>query len=272
MKRVALAVLMIVGCTHVSSPRFIEGPHGRLHVDDGGSGPGLPVILIHGNGANLTQWRAQLDHLRRTRRAVAFDLHGFGESERRPGADYSLGAMTGDIDAVTRALGIDRFVLVGHSYGGSVAGAYAAARPERVAAVVFADAAGNVQVTREEAAQFLDRIRTEGPKFVEQWFKPVLKGSLPEVERAVHESVKKTPPEVMASALESILFFDMGAAIRAYPGPKFAIAAAPMEQPVSLHVQFPEVTTRKIDGVSHWLMMDKPAEFNAALDEILGRF
>ena len=64
-----------------ASASAVAGPRGALRVDDGGSG-GLPVVFVHGNGGNLTQWKAQLEHLRTSRRAVALDLHGMGESDR----------------------------------------------------------------------------------------------------------------------------------------------------------------------------------------------
>jgi pimeloyl-ACP methyl ester carboxylesterase len=51
-----------------------------LHIDDGGRGDAVPVLFVHGNGANLTQWSSQLQHLRRSRRAVAFDLPSMGFS------------------------------------------------------------------------------------------------------------------------------------------------------------------------------------------------
>ena len=81
MKRKVLPALFLFAfCAHMN-PSFVSGPQGRLHVDDGGQGPGVPVLFVHGNTGNLTQWRAQLDHVRTSRRAVAFDLRGMGQSE-----------------------------------------------------------------------------------------------------------------------------------------------------------------------------------------------
>jgi pimeloyl-ACP methyl ester carboxylesterase len=251
------------------SPSFVNGPQGRLHVDDGGRGDAVPVLFVHGNTANLTQWRAQLDHLRPSRRAVAFDLRGMGMSEPARNGDYSIKAMVDDVEAVTDALKLRRFVIVGHSYGGAVVAAYAARHPERVAGVVFADAAGNVKVDPTQAKKFLDSIRTQKDTVVPQWFAPILKGSREEVKSAVLESARNTPADVIAGALEGLLTVDMATFLAAYRGPRIAIAAADIESPASLHVQFPEIPVKKIRGTGHWLMMDKPDEFNALLDEFL---
>ncbi len=264
-----LSILLLTACTHITESRFVRGPQGKLHVEDGGSGAGIPVIFVHGNGANLTQWRAQLDHVRKSRRAVAFDLRGMGESDPAVNGDYSVAAMTDDVRAVAEALRVRRFVLVGHSYGGAVVASFAAKYPDRVAGVVFADAAGNVKVPAEEAQRFLAALRANKHDFARQWFAPILKNASDDVKGAVFGSVDRTPADAFAGALEGQLDFDVAKALASYAGPKLAIAASDIESPSSLHVQFPTVPTKKIAGVSHWLMMDKPDDFNRLLDEFL---
>ena len=251
------------------NPSFVSGPQGRLHVDDGGQGPGVPVLFVHCNTGNLTQWRAQLDHVRTSRRAVAFDLRGMGQSELARNGDYSVSAMADDVEAVTDALRLRRFVIVGHSYGGAVVAAYAARHPERLAGIVYADAAGNVKIDPKQAKAFLDTIRANKDTVVPQWFAPILKGSREEVRKAVLESAHNTPADVIAGALGGLLEINMTHLLAAYPGPRLAIAAADIEGPASLHVQFPEIPVKKIRGTGHWLMMDKPDEFNDILDEFL---
>ena len=60
--------------------------------------------------------------------------------------------MAAGLAAVTRAPGIRRFVLAGHSYGGAVAASYAAAHPEGVAEIMFVDSADSLAMTGEVAA------------------------------------------------------------------------------------------------------------------------
>jgi pimeloyl-ACP methyl ester carboxylesterase len=269
MRNATWAFLLALSCAHVTRVTSIQGPQGRLHVDDGGRGPAVPVLFVHGNGANLTQWRDQLDHLRLTRRAVAFDLRGMGQSDVPANGDYSVAAMVDDVEAVADALHLKRFVIVGHSYGGTVVAAYAAKHPERVAGVVFADAAGTVRFTDEAAAKFLAALRKDKDTFARQWFAPILKSSTPRVQEAVFASVHATPVDAFAGALEGMRHIDVAQMVAAYHGPRIAIAAADIESPASLHVEFPQIAVKKIAGTGHWLMMDKPEEFNRALDEFL---
>jgi pimeloyl-ACP methyl ester carboxylesterase len=262
-KRVVFFALLLAACAHTT-----PAPRG-LHVDDGGRGAALPVLFVHGNGGNLTQWRAQLDHLRRTRRAVAFDLRGMGQSAPPADGDYSIAAMVSDIEVVADALHLRRFVIVGHSYGGAVVTTYAAKHPERVAGVVLADSAGNVRVTPEQAQKFLDALRKDKNAVVPVWFGPILQPSSEAVRKAVLDSARATPADALTGALADLPKVDLTPLVAAYRGPRLAIAAADIESAASFHKQFLDVPVKKIGGAGHWLMMDKPDEFNAILDEFL---
>ena len=262
-------IVLIMSCAHLGTSGFVNGPQGRLRVDDGGSGRALPVLFVHGNGANHNQWRYQLEHVRKTRRAVAFDLRGMGESDAARNGDYSVNAMADDVQAVADAVGLKRFIIVGHSYGGAVVAAYAARHPERVAGVLFADAGGSVKMTDEGVAKFLAALRANKDKVVERWFAPILAPAHDAVRNEVLASVHNTALEPFAGALIGMRTFDPVQAIGSYHGPVLAVAAAPIENPASLHMQMPSLRVIKMQGVSHWLMLDKPEEFNQILDDFL---
>src|SRR5262245_3257755 len=68
----------------MSTQRTLEGPVGRLHVDDGGQGEPA-VVFVHAFGGSTEQWSEQLAYVRKTRRAIALDLRGHGRSD--PPAD-----------------------------------------------------------------------------------------------------------------------------------------------------------------------------------------
>jgi pimeloyl-ACP methyl ester carboxylesterase len=243
MKRVLLALLLLCGCAHAS------------HAP-------LPIVFVHGNGANAHQWRHQVEYFGKTRGVTAVELRG------KPG-NYTLDAFADDVEAAANAAGFKRFVLVGHSFGGAVVATYAARHPDRVAALVFADSAGNVSVTDEQFVKFDAALRKDPARFVRAWFAPILKASSDEVRNEVFASVAATNINQFAAGMADLRGMDMKALLAAYPGPKFAIAAADIENPASFHVQFPEVPVAKITGTGHWLMLDKPDEFNAALEKFL---
>lgn len=100
------------------------------------------IVLVHGMG-HWTQaaWDALAPLLAADRRIVAFDLPGFGASDK-PDAPYTLPYFTKALAGVVEALDLESFALAGHSFGGLIAANYAAANPQRVRALALLDPAG----------------------------------------------------------------------------------------------------------------------------------
>ena len=250
----------------------LEGKHGALHVDDGGSG-GLPIVFVHGNGGNGTQWKSQLDDLRRFRRAVAIDLHGMGGSAPAQDDDYSVESFADDVEAVVDALGIKRFVLVGHSYGGYVVAAYAGRHPERLAGLVFADCAGDLSKTPPGDLVSLRRGLEPDRygEFTRRWFESILTGGTDATKAAVMQSLAATPRDCFVGATLGLYAFPMADALARYGGPRLSISSFLLTNPLAVHQTFAGMPVEAIRGASHWLMMDCPEEFNRVLAAFLAR-
>ncbi|MEO7327694.1 MAG: alpha/beta hydrolase, partial [Minicystis sp.] len=134
---------------------FVQGPHGRLRLSDGGEG-GVPVVFVHGLGGSYQAWSAQLEALRPARRAAALDLRGHGESDAPSNGDYAIPALADDVETVVSLLGFEKVYLVGHSMAGLVLASYAGRHPDKVAGMVFVDALGDLQrLSREEQEAFV---------------------------------------------------------------------------------------------------------------------
>lgn len=119
------------------------------YLDTGGDAPVL--VLLHGLAGYAGEWAATVGALRSERRVVALDLRGHGASTRRP-RDVGPAAFAADVLAVLDDLGVDRAAVAGQSLGGHVAMLVAAAAPERVEALVMAEAGlGGASATETEA-------------------------------------------------------------------------------------------------------------------------
>ena len=98
----------------------------RMNVALSGPEDAPPVILVHGFPESHRTWREIADRLGGELRLVMPDLRGFGDSDRpQDVADYATDILIADIFALADALGIDRFALVGHDWGGAIAWAAA---------------------------------------------------------------------------------------------------------------------------------------------------
>lgn len=146
-----------------------QNPLVRLSVIevDSGASQGT-MVFLHGFGGQATQWKAQIEFFADDYRIVAPDLRGHGRSDK-PHTQYTIDEMLADLDAVLRetlALGglsrdrnrhqeipptvanvPQKFVLFGHSFGGAIAAAFAAAHPERVERLIVIGSASRFELS-----------------------------------------------------------------------------------------------------------------------------
>ena len=123
-----------------------------LHVTDTG-GPGRAVVYLNGSYATQRNWRPVIGELGPGWRHITYDERARGRSRRS--ADYAFEACVRDLDAVLKATGVERPLLVGWSYGAYLAVYWADRNPGR-AGVVAVDAAVPYGLTGQEGR---DRIR-----------------------------------------------------------------------------------------------------------------
>jgi pimeloyl-ACP methyl ester carboxylesterase len=144
---VCCAVFTAVGVwlierAHRPAGVFVPVSGGRLHVVElgppqGGHDP--PVVLLHGASGNLEDQRLILgNRLAATRRVILIDRPGHGFSDRPGGAaDASPGRQAFLVAEAIAGLGVARAIIVGHSWSGALAAAYALNYPDRVAGLML---------------------------------------------------------------------------------------------------------------------------------------
>lgn len=110
---------------------------GSIGVIEEGGGSATPILFLHGVGSDKSVWQPQLAYFGRTRRAIAIDYPGYGDSQSVEGAtrdDFARAAL-----ATLDALQIGRAHICGLSLGGVVAIAMHALAPERCGSLILAD-------------------------------------------------------------------------------------------------------------------------------------
>jgi pimeloyl-ACP methyl ester carboxylesterase len=104
-------------------------------------GQGLPLVLIHGLGGRIYNFRYNIPVLSEHVRVVALDLKGFGYSERPAAGDYSLTAQARLVGELMERLGISRAAVLGHSMGGAIALRLATTCPDKVDKLILVGSA-----------------------------------------------------------------------------------------------------------------------------------
>jgi len=173
-----------------------------------GQGAGRPkVVLVHGNPGSLADWDALVPLLSPFADVVAFDLPGFGLSDRGNPAPEGLGLERSaeHAMAVAEALGWhERIHLVGHSHGGGVAAVAAARWPEKLAGVVLlgtlgAPAHGTYRLLSLPGAEGV--ARTVGAMIRAPYLKSVSRRIVHQVMRGLY-SPEHVAPERLERELE----------------------------------------------------------------------
>ena len=140
----ALAVLLVPAVAAAAPPetgKTFQAPGATIYVEVLGSAGGVPLVVVNGGpGFDHTYEHAAVpgtasawETLAKTRRVVFYDQRGNGRSGAlKPGQSCTLADQIRDLDAVRAHLRADKLDLVGHSWGGYLAMAYAARHPDRI--------------------------------------------------------------------------------------------------------------------------------------------
>jgi pimeloyl-ACP methyl ester carboxylesterase len=249
---------------------WVKGPAGRLRVDDGGQG-GIPVLFVHGLAGSRGVWAGQLSHVRATRRAAAFDLRGHGESDPPADGDYTVAAMAADVAAAADGLGLQRFVLVGHSWAGPICACYAAGHPERVAGILFCDPAGDLsKIPPKEREGFLQQFdKGDAMANIRAFWAQMLKPARPATRDKVMADLSGHGPALFLAAWRGMFGHDTAADLARIPAPMLTVITAQNQEPYSLQKLDSAIEVREVAGVSHWIQLDDAADFNQVLDDFL---
>ena len=131
------AVARLAEHRHPPEGSLVEVDGVRLHYSDRGTGQ--PVVLIHGNAVTGDDYNTSgvADLLLARHRVIIFDRPGFGYSDRPRGRLWTANQQAELLHKALRQLGVERPVIVGHSWGAIVALALAEAHPGDTAALVL---------------------------------------------------------------------------------------------------------------------------------------
>lgn len=274
----AVCLVFLVMAIGTASAAPADWPHVAL------SGDGTPIsyevygagepalVFVHGWSCDARYWREQVPFFSRTNRVVVLDLAGHGHSGMGR-TKYTMGAFGEDVRAVVEATGSRRMILIGHSMGGSVIAETARLMPGRVTGLIGVDTLENVEypMTREVlekmTAPLKKDFRAGSRQFVGQMISPRTDQRLREW---IIADMSAAPPAVALSAMDELMMqYVTGEAARVFDQVRVPVVSVNGDLwPVNYEanrrhmLSYDAIVIPKAD---HFLMMNRPEEFNRAL-------
>ncbi|MFN3689260.1 alpha/beta fold hydrolase [Salinarimonas sp.] len=274
--------------------RFVEARGVRLHVVSRGSG--RPVVLVHGALTMLQDFAASPvpDMLARDARVILVDRPGYGFSSR----PRRMGTPDEQARVLREALhrmGVERPVLVGHSFGATVVLAYASLFPDEIAGIVFASGVAFPVPRADLAPMMLPALPGIGPALYEAMLQPLYRLLVPAMvalcfapQRVPDAFRRAVPTEMMlrrdhmAATAEDLMALVPAVAAMSPRYPRIDVPVAviagerdqiayPRFHGVPLAETLPDATLRIAPGVGHMVQHARPDLIVEAIEEIWER-
>jgi len=263
-----------------------------VYVHESGAGE-VPTVLLHGFPGSSYDWSAVVPEL--LGRVIAFDLPGYGFSDKSPGASYSLFDQADVVEALLADLAVDRCVIVAHDMGDTVASELAS---RSNAGLLGFDIE---QILLTNGSIFIDLAQlTRGQRLTLRLPDRAIPFSLPGVvmRRSLMESFARSapPPSGAIEALVAMIRHNRGdqlmpkliryieerrihqahwtAGLVDFPGPLTLIWGE--EDPIAvlamterMRALRPSTSVVTLDGVGHWPSIEAPTRLAAHFREFL---
>jgi pimeloyl-ACP methyl ester carboxylesterase len=244
----------------------------RVHYKSLGKGD-RALIFVHGWTCNMDFWRLQVPAFADKTRVIVVDLPGHGQSDK-PKTDYTMDFFARAIDAVMRDAKVEKASLVGHSMGTPIIRQFYRKYPQKTLALVIVDGALRPFGKKEQIAPFIAQLR--GPNYKETASRMIdgMMGTVISVElrQQIKDSMLATPQYVAVSAMVGMTDEALWSPDKINVPVLVIVAKAnpwPPDNEQFLRSLASNLEYQAWDGVSHFLMMEKPAEFNNALAAFL---
>jgi sigma-B regulation protein RsbQ len=236
------------------------------------------VILVHGWTCDESSWDAQVPVLSQKYRVITLDLPGHGKSDPPKDGKFSMIGFARAVEAVRAEAKVDKVVLVGHSMGTPVIREYARLYPKHVAGLVPVDgllsiSTGGSQGKGRAAPNPGAMTGPDGVKAREAMIRGMFTPATP---AAVQQHVLKmmlAPPESTASGA-MIATFDtanLNDFVSTVPVLGIYAGNSPMANHDTLKKVFPNSEYVQVAGTGHFVMLERPEEFNRLLLAFLGK-
>jgi 3-oxoadipate enol-lactonase len=258
----------------------LETRDGRFGYEAAGDPARAPLVFLHGIGGAARAWRGQIEAFSARYHAIAWDMPGYGGSVPLP--TVSIAALADALRDFLQQVGASKPILVGHSIGGMIVQQLLANSPDIPSAVVLAQTSpafgkpdGDWQKSFIDARLGpLDRGETMAslaPTLVKE-----LVGDDPDASGMMlaRDCMASVPEAIYRATMLALLGFDQRNTLKNIAVPTLVLSGskdnnAPAPMMAKMATYIPQAKYVELEGVGHLANLERPAVFNAALDQFL---
>ena len=246
----------------------------KIHSTSVGQGP-KTIVLVHGWTCDETSWSEQVPALAKKYRVITIDLPGHGKSDAPTGGKFSMDVFARAVEAVRAEAKVDRIILAGHSMGSPVVYRYAQLYPNHTAALILVD---GPLFKGADAKGFIDQTLPkvtgkDGVKgretMIRSMFSPA---TTPALQSRILKMMLGAPEATARGAMASMADAEVWNN-HVLQVPTLAIFAGTYGGNFldTTKSYLPDLQFMNMPGTGHFLMLEKPAEFNQHLVTFIDR-
>jgi pimeloyl-ACP methyl ester carboxylesterase len=244
-----------------------------IHSSSDGKGPAL--VFVHGWTCDSTSWAAQVPAFDKKYQVITLDLPGHGKSGSPKDGKLSMDLFARAVEAVRVEAKAQQVVLIGHSMGAPVIRQYAHLYPDRVAGLVAVDGPLDLRAfPTPTAGQGPPPVTgPDGLKNRETMIHSMFTPNTPDKVQKQVLAMMLAPPEATAAGAMAAMFDPSIRWTDAIKAPAFAIYAgtSQLPDPAKVREVLPNFSATQVAGTGHFVMMEKPDEFDRALSGFLDK-
>jgi pimeloyl-ACP methyl ester carboxylesterase len=273
---------MLVTFSTVQAQAQTNWPHVALSKDGTPvsyevHGTGEPtLVFVHGWSCDARYWREQVPYFSKRHRVVTLDLAGHGHSglSRK---NYTMENFGKDVQAVAEASGGKQFILIGHSMGGIVIAEASSLMPGSVIGLIGIDNFNDIEypLTREEFQGMVAPLKADFREGSRQFAgSMILPGTDPQLREWILSDMSAAPPDVALSAMTDMMSrFITGEAAKLFEEIPIPVVTVNGDLwPINYEANRRHMHSYQaivLENADHFLMMDRPEDFNRALEKAI---
>lgn len=256
----------------VSDSHFVEVDGAKVHYTNYGKGE-TALFFVHGWACDETVWQEQAPVLAERMRVITIDLPGHGQSDK-PRVVYTMDLYTRALDAILGEANVSSVILVGHSNGTPVVRQFYRQFPRKVRALVIVEGGLRPFVDTASMEKFIAPLRGDNyaetaGKFIDGMTQPIKDAKLRD---RIKTLMMRTPQHVAVSEFEATADPALWKPDKIDIPVLMILAKQPIwtsEYEQFAHSLVPNLDYQVWENISHFVMMEKPREFNEALAAFL---